>query len=169
MRDRLKVNRVSEILGIKVSFSHETKFEAAALLKEFSSSTEIRSVCRNILSDAVDPPPPPFFLRLVFALWQRTKTNIFYIRFFSESMQIKLCFASSCTAKRLFYLMGKSAVLHLHEGHTTDRIQKRRKKPSILWDLNPRPLCCEACAQQLCYNHSPSMLSYVSVNGFILS
>ena len=59
MRDRLKVNRVSEILGIKVSFSHETKFEAAALLKEFSSSTEIRSVCRNILSDAVAPPPPP--------------------------------------------------------------------------------------------------------------
>ena len=52
VRDRLKVNRVSEILGIKVSFRHETKFEAAALLKEFSSSTEARSLCRNILSDA---------------------------------------------------------------------------------------------------------------------
>ena len=42
------------------------------------------------------------------------------------------CFAFKCTAKHIF--KGKSEVLHLYDrpdnGHTTDRIEKRRKSPA---------------------------------------
>ena len=31
-------------------------------------------------------------------------------------------------------------------GYTVDTIEERRKKPSIRWDSNPRPLCYKACA-----------------------
>ena len=40
-------------------------------------------------------------------------------------------------------------------GRTTDRIEKR-KKPRTRQDLNPRPLCHEACGLPLCYNRCPS-------------
>ena len=35
------------------------------------------------------------------------------------------------------FLIGKSVVLHLCEGRTTDRIKKRREKHSIRWGSNP--------------------------------
>ena len=66
------------------------------------------------------------------------------------------CFASSCTAKR--FIIGKSVVLHLHEGpdwgHTSDRIEKRREKssaPSGIWshDLSVTRRVLYICAQNL--------------------
>ena len=64
-------------------------------------------------------------------------------------------FTSSCKA----YFFGKSMVLHLHEepdsGCTTNKIEKRRKKPRTWQDLNPPPLRHKACAQPLSSNRCP--------------
>ena len=58
-------------------------------------------------------------------------------------MHIKLL---SCMAKHIF----QDNQFALLRGYG-------RKKPSIWWDSNPRPLCYETCALPLCYNCCPSV------------
>ena len=60
-----------------------------------------------------------------------------------------------CMAKHFF--VGKAVVLHLLERpelrtHYWEDREEFLKKPSTRLDLNPRPLCYEACALPLCYN-----------------
>ena len=57
-------------------------------------------------------------------------------------------------AKHIF--VGKSVVLNLFEGPDLRKHyweKREEKKPHSWRDSNPRPLCYEACALPLCYNH----------------
>ena len=84
----------------------------------------------------------------------RTETKVqqtWYILFCS----ICAYFVSSCTAKLIFYR--KISVVapplrDLNWGRTTERIEKRSKKPGTRRDSNPRPLCYAVCTLPLCYN-----------------
>ena len=59
--------------------------------------------------------------------------------------------------------------MHFHEGPdyecTTDRIEKRRKKLRTRRDMNPHPLCHEACALLHCYYRCPLDL-FLSIPDF---
>ena len=74
-------------------------------------------------------------------------------------------FARSCAAKCIFSCKkGKSVVVHFREGPELGRSSdgaEKRKKPSTQRDLNPGPLCHEACALPLCYNHCPTKIKLV--------
>ena len=73
------------------------------------------------------------------------------LKFFAQSERIKLSLPQA--ARLHLFLIGKSVVLHLHEGpyqrNTTDGIEK---KPSTWQNSNPRRLSPKAQALPLCYN-----------------
>ena len=87
---------------------------------------------------------------------------LYLLIFFVQSKQIKLSSPQAAWLSIIF--VGKAIVLHLLDGpelrtHYWEN-RKERKKPSTQWDLNPCPLCYEACAQPLCYNHCPRNVLY---------
>ena len=108
--------------------------------------------------------PLPLGGLCMFIMRTHGNVNCFAILpFYAQSVGIKLASPQAARLSMYIFLIGKSVALHLHEGpdlrNTNDRIEKRRKKSSIQPDLNPRPLCHEACPLLLCCNRCHNSIS----------
>ena len=79
------------------------------------------------------------------------------LKIVSQYMHVKLA-SPQAAQPRLFFFLGKSVVLHLHEGpelrmHFWE--DREGEKPSNRQDLKPQPLCYAACTLPLCCNSWP--------------
>ena len=88
--------------------------------------------------------------------WYLLKTGTFWVEgVFSSICANCACYPSSCMAKHTFYRKICFVAALWGTWCTTDKIEKRREKPSTRRDSNPQPQCHKVCALPLCFNSCP--------------